>query len=373
VRAVHSPLVYSHDTESMRIFETFICDAADNKLLIADMSTGKKNKDDAVAKLRQIRLWAQLHTNTTGPPFTEDQLVQWILGRMTVVQLDTVKRDISFVRKWGKFAVAAGILPPDWKDPCDSQAVKEAIRCAKRYGYTCVKSKLEITPHMMRQFFAATKSCTTWTAHMYRLTAAAAYGSLVRRQALASMKWKTIPGSNFQRPSPTSDIQFAPDGHIIESIAMAANFEKNQVRTVTTTRHFADDNCTELPLASVCRESLQLLHLTDGPMLRSTPASKEPAGKLFWHNFLCFFSTACGLIRPKYGMQSFRRGYAMALMNIGHLSIDELQAIGYWWSGAVKVYSGDAKNMRLNLQRKPEMREAYGEVTTSRAGAGGTR
>jgi hypothetical protein len=174
-------------------------------------------------------------------------------------------------------------------------------------------------------------------------------------------------------PSPSSDIQFPQAGHIVEHITLSANNEKNTAKTISTDRHFADDNCADIPLASIVKSSLYKLHLSDGPMLRESPNSLEPAGKLFWHSFLNFFCEVMSLNRPSYGMQSFRRGYAMALRNIGHLSTDELQCIGYWWSGAVNTYAGSAMGMRLNLQRKPEHREAYGDLTVSRSGAGGQR
>jgi hypothetical protein len=121
-------------------------------------------------------------------------------------------------------------------------------------------------------------------------------------------------------------------------------------------------------MASLCKEALTNLKLSDGPLLRDKPDSKRPATAAYWNKFLCFFCAIVGLDRPLYGMQSFRRGYAIALKNIGKLSDDEIQAIGYWWSGASRTYSGAARGMRLNLQMRPEDRTEYGDAGKGRGG-----
>jgi hypothetical protein len=196
---------------------------------------------------------------------------------------------------------------------------------------------------------------------MYRLTAVTAYGSFVRRTALAAVVYKGEIG-NPGDPSTErhSGVSFGIDGNVEQFISLSANFEKNQTRTFTTVRYFSDNNCVGVPLASIARQSFAALHLSDGPMIRATPSSRDPAGSIYWHQFLQFFCAILGLDRSFIGMQSFRRGYAIALKQIGRLSDEDIQAIGYWWSGASRVYSGTARSIRLNLQRHPQNREVYG-------------
>jgi hypothetical protein len=295
-------------------------------------------------------------------------MIQWIFGRMAVVQYSTIKRDLTSIHKWGIEAKAAGLVPSTWVCPSTCAEVAFAKKCAKKWAVTSSLRKWEITPATLQRFFEATAHQSSWLVHMYRLTAASAYGSLVRRQALASMRWKSMPGSNGLLPSPNSDVKFDKHG-LTESMQLHANFEKNQVRTITTTRHFDDANCAGIPLASICRESLQMLQLPDGPLLREAPESTQPAGKLFWHKFLSFFCEVTHLPRENYGMQSFRRGYAVALREIGRLTVAELQTVGYWWAGgSVDIYAGSARQMRLNLQRRPENRVGYADAVGDHPG-----
>jgi hypothetical protein len=66
---------------------------------------------------------------------------------------------------------------------------------------------------------------------MFRLTAASAYGSFVRRQALAAVKYKSTPEGT---PAPDSDFTFGEDGSVQQYITLKANFEKNQKNQTIT-------------------------------------------------------------------------------------------------------------------------------------------
>jgi hypothetical protein len=243
---------------------------------------------------------------------------------------------------------------PDWAEPPELPPKEKG---EKPYTAAEKRSKLQA-------FIFKLKGWDAWTLYMFRLTAAAAYGSFVRRSALSEVKYK---GTSEGTPSPDSDFTFGEDGSVQQYVTLKANFEKNQKnQTITTVRYFGDKNCVGFPMASICKEALANLKLSDGPLLRDKPSSAKPATPVYWDKFLCFFCAVVGLERSLYGMQSFRRGYAIALKDIGRLSDDEIQAIGYWWSGASRVYSGGARGMRLNLQMRPEDRTKYGDASKGR-------
>jgi hypothetical protein len=350
---------------------------ADCQMFLRDMAKAQKTLSGHSGVVARMRVWASTELGLHAPPFTGNMITYWILGRMTWVKVTTIERDVGTIRLWFKEAARMGVPRETRGGTSDgniwtSQEEAEiamALQVARRWGWQGTSNvKTAISLDAWLAYMDRTEQETQWKIRMYRFTAMLLMISFVRRGALALTKYARVDATNTSPDADASALSVDQTTHGSASAALAmvlhVDREKNQSQRITTMRYFSDDNCllrpdgTSYPIATKLVEELKCLDMPSGFLLRSTKNSKTGVDSRYWGNFLTHFATTTNILRQDIGCQSFRRGYAIILTEIGGLTIDQVQTVGFWWSTAAKVYAGGARNLRIDLQRSPARRLA---------------
>lgn len=346
-----------------------------------------------VAALRRFAV-RRLGVYAYPPPLSPEVLEGYVRETMDFVQPATIRKTVEWAAsRWTKLYNAvmteaqrckdAG-MRVQWRDlstlpdPSKAPAVQEALALADKEGFNPRedggKAKKPVPIKAVKAYIrrrrrkAKKGKSVKWTS--YVLAATSLLFSFIRRSRLARVQFRGKRG----KPSRKSEVVFlqAPDKS--QAVLLTASREKNQKRRVRTTRVIGDDNVVGLEAASLLKETIQEARWTDGPLLRKK-AKRDgkwmPWGDKEWSEFLDDFAATTGVKRETLGAQSFRSAYAQALKEAG-LGEEELQALGYWWSGASHEYSGEAVAIRLDMQKPAARRKFRGAKALSK-GSGSKR
>lgn len=347
--------------------EIYADNVADCTLFLKDMAKARKTSSGHAGVIARMRIWALSELGLYAPPFTSDMMMMWIMGKMVWARLSTIESDVTVIRLWQAEASRLGVADHEKGSPWnqeDERKITFALAISKRWGYHPKQdnSKEALSLEKWTLYLEETKKARSWIHKMYRLTAMLLLVSFVRRGALALAMYKRKNEASSEADPKQSGIAIDPPSalHTGASAALVirlnANFEKNQSQTVTTARYFSDENCLGCPIATMVVEQLESLDMPSGPLIRATKASHTPVTSNYWSKFLLHFAETTGIARETLGTQSFRRGYAQILTEVGGLTPDQLQTVGFWWGSSSNVYAGGHRNLRINLQRKQENR-----------------
>jgi hypothetical protein len=228
-----------------------------------------------------------------------------------------------------------------------------------------------------RDYIETFEKATTVTGSPHRrhrqfaLAAAALTGSLIRRDAcarvhvdIAHARTDMVYFSEEELQVVTTPCHWSLDDKLRPSWRVCPTWEKNQPRSVSTTRYLSDYNVVDIKFATISQNIIRSIYRRDGPLLRQWDQYGNETGTAWasddWSEFLDHYFDHTGHTegdRKKLGAQSFRRGFATALRDAG-CTEEEIRFLGYWWSTAAREYTGTSRQMRLDLQSKIQGEES---------------
>jgi hypothetical protein len=349
--------------EKVRIYAANVTDC---HTFLRDMAKAKKTSSGHAGVIARMRIWAREELGIHAPPFTSNMVMLWIMGKMVWTQYETIQGDLAVIHLWQaeavRLAVTLETAGPPWTRE-DDQKIAFAMAISKRWGFrpSATGQKAVLLLEVWKLYLHKTNSSPTWITKMFRLTAMLLLVSFVRRGALALAMYLRKSNNSPEADPERSGIAVDPPNTLHGAsaalvIRLNANFEKNQNQTVTTGRYFSDDNCIDCPIATMVRAEIASLDMPSGPLIRAAKNSQTTVTQNYWRKFLQHFADTTGMPRATLGTQSFRRGYAHILTEIGGLSPEQLQTVGFWAGSSAAVYAGGHRNHRVNLQRRKENR-----------------
>jgi hypothetical protein len=199
-------------------------------------------------------------------------------------------------------------------------------------------------------------------ADFYRLVMLTCTHPILRSIAASEIRWS---GSSLLAiPDQHShvifkDVMFRGSLRTITDVTVVR--DKTQSGVKTTHRFVVDGIVPGIEFSKFLRYYIKRYNLPSGWRLLSPPASKAEAsasGCLFvdtkfcnWSNFIDHYCKILSLDRQHYGTHSCRRGMAQWLDECG-LDQQDIQFLGFWWSLAVKEYTGPGESHAIALFEK---------------------
>ena len=352
-------------------FETFVKFA---KLAYRDLPSRERRKNTNMEYLRIVRKIARwslfVGGHHTFPPIPhEATLVAYAYARMDSVNPGTINHDLNAVVAWAR--EVAEITGQPFVNPKKGPRIQKTMRFITRLGKLNDNTKLACGEDACRSFLAhldAIEHPSDWNIQC-EIALTVGLKTLLRRSVIANRDYVPFAQSASLTAPPEGHVHFFQDtrdasianfGTPVPSCKLYGTLEKNQKIRAITTRPFSDDSILDVwgkyKPATRLRRALDRLNMKRGPLLRVNPkAHKEgdpgaiPWGNRQWSRFLDEFSKVTGFPRKLLGMTSFRKTMAQALKQKKNLSDEDLQACGYWWSGALKEYSGEEIELRLDI------------------------